>query len=163
MTSTTSPPTSMPTAPLGRTGPFVSRLALGAMTFGVEADQDVAYEQLDAFVEAGGTFIDTADVYADGESERIIGRWLADRDPTGVVIATKGRFSPPAGSAGASRRGLVRSVDSSLTRLGIEAIDTYFVHGWDQHTPVLETLDTSFVREQLARLTDRATTLGETD
>ena len=142
MTSTTSPPTSMPTAPLGRTGPFVSRLALGAMTFGVEADQGVAYDQLDAFVEAGGTFIDTADVYADGESERIIGRWLADRDPTGVVIATKGRFSPPAGSAGASRRGLVRSVDSSLTRLGIEAIDTYFVHGWDQHTPVLETLDT---------------------
>lgn len=112
------------------------------MTFGAEADQDVAYEQLDAFVAAGGTLIDTADVYADGESERIIGRWLADRNPADVVIATKGRFSPPPGSAGASRRGLVRSVDASLTRLRIEAIDTYFVHGWDQHTPVLETLDT---------------------
>ncbi len=133
---------SLPTAPLGRTGPIVSRLALGAMTFGAEADQDVAHAQLDVFVEAGGTLIDTADVYADGESERIIGRWLADRRPTDVVIATKGRFSPPAGSAGASRRGLVRSVDASLTRLGVEAIDTYFVHGWDHHTPVLDTLDT---------------------
>ena len=89
----------MPTAPLGRTGPIVSRLALGAMTFGAEAEQDVAHEQLDAFVEAGGTLIDTADVYADGESERIIGRWLANRDHTNVVIATKGRFSPPVGSA----------------------------------------------------------------
>ncbi len=142
MANTNPPSSSMPTAPLGRTGPIVSRLALGAMTFGAEADQNAAFEQLDAFVEAGGTLVDTADVYADGESERIIGRWLADRDHTDVVIATKGRFSPPAGSAGASRRGLVRNVDASLTRLGVDAIDTYFVHGWDQHTPVLETLDT---------------------
>ena len=142
MTNTDSPSISMPTAPLGRTGPIVSRLALGAMTFGAEADQNAAFEQLDAFVEAGGTLVDTADVYADGESERIIGRWLAERDHTDVVIATKGRFSPPSGSAGASRRSLVRSVDASLIRLGVDAIDTYFVHGWDQHTPVLETLDT---------------------
>jgi aryl-alcohol dehydrogenase-like predicted oxidoreductase len=142
MTDTAPFSISLPTAPLGRTGPIVSRLALGAMTFGAEADQRVAYEQLDVFVEAGGTLIDTADVYAAGESERIIGRWLADRDRPDVLIATKGRFAPPAGSAGASRRGLVRSVDASLARLGIEAIDTYFVHGWDQHTPVAETLDT---------------------
>jgi len=99
------------------------------MTFGAEADQNAAFEQLDVFVEAGGTLVDTADVYADGESERIIGRWLADRDHTDAVIAAKGRFSPPSGSAGASRRSLVRSVDASLTRLGIDAIDTYFVHG----------------------------------
>ncbi len=132
----------MPTAPLGRSGPFVSRLALGAMTFGVETDQDVAFAQLDAFVGAGGTLIDTADVYADGTSERIIGRWHADRAHADVIIATKGRFAPPAGSAGASRRALVRSVDASLTRLGVDAIDLYFVHGWDQHTPVIETLDT---------------------
>lgn len=141
MTNTDTPP-ALPTASLGRTGPIVSRLALGAMTFGAEADESVAFEQLDAFVEAGGTLIDTADVYADGESERIIGRWLSDRHPTDVVVATKGRFSPPPGSAGASRRGLVRAVDASLTRLGTDAIDTYFVHGWDQHTPVIETLDT---------------------
>ena len=142
MTDTTPPSDSMSTAPLGRTGPIVSRLALGTMTFGVETDEHAAHEQLDTFVEAGGTLIDTADVYADGESERIIGRWLAERDDARVVVATKGRFAPPAGSAGASRRGLVRSVDASLTRLGVEAIDTYLVHGWDHHTPVAETLDT---------------------
>lgn len=130
------------TAPLGRTGPIVSRLALGSMTFGVETDQEGAFEQLDTFVDAGGTLIDTADVYAQGDSERIIGRWLADRSHEDVVVATKGRFAPPSGSAGASRRSIVRSVDASLARLGIDAIDIYFVHGWDQHTPVTETLDT---------------------
>ena len=112
------------------------------MTFGAETQQQGAFDQLDAFIEAGGTLIDTADVYADGESERIIGRWLAERDNDDVVIATKGRFNPPAGSAGGSRRSLVRSVDASLDRLGIDTIDLYFVHGWDQHTPVTETLDT---------------------
>ncbi|NND75643.1 MAG: aldo/keto reductase [Ilumatobacter sp.] len=111
------------------------------MTFGAESDQDEAFAQLDAFVGAGGTFVDTADVYAGGESERIVGRWLADRDAD-VVLATKGRFGPPAGSAGASRRSIVRSVDASLDRLGVDAIDLYFIHGWDQHTPVVETLDT---------------------
>ena len=134
--------TPMSTAPLGRTGPIVSRLGLGTMTFGVETDRAGAFDQLDAFVAAGGTFIDTADVYGDGESERIVGRWLDDRGNGDVVVATKGRFDPPAGSAGASRRSLVRSVDASLDRLGVDALDLYFVHGWDQHTPVGETLDT---------------------
>lgn len=59
-----------------------------------------------------------------------------------MIIATKGRFAPPAGSHGASRRSLVRSVDASLDRLGIDAIDLYFVHGWDDDTPITETLDT---------------------
>ena len=134
--------TPLPTAPLGRTGPVVSRLALGAMTFGAETDEAGAFAQLDEFVEAGGTLVDTADAYSAGESERIVGRWLADRRPTDVIIATKGRFAPPPGSAGASRRSLVRSVDASLDRLGVEAIDLYFVHGWDDVTPVAETLDT---------------------
>lgn len=142
MTDAPSTTASMPSAPLGRTGPSVSRLALGAMTFGNETDEAAAFDQLDAYTGAGGTFIDTADVYADGESERIIGRWLADRQPSEIIVATKGRFAPPAGSAGASRRALVRSVDASLDRLGVEAIDLYFVHGWDQHTPVADTLDT---------------------
>jgi len=133
----------LPTADLGRGGPIVSRLALGTMTFGVETDEADAHRQLDTFVDAGGTLIDTADVYADGESERIVGRWAAARggvdDP---VVATKGRFAPPPGSHGASRRTLVRSVDASLRRLGTDAIDLYHVHGWDVHTPVHETLDT---------------------
>lgn len=138
---TTDAPT-MPTAPLGRAGLDVSRLALGAMTFGDETPPDVAVEQLDLFIDAGGTLIDTADVYGDGESERIIGRWLRQRRPSEVVLATKGRFAPPPGSAGASRRSLVRSVDASLERLGVDAIDLYYVHGWDDVTPLHETLDT---------------------
>lgn len=134
--------TTMPTATLARSGLAVSRLGLGTMTFGVETDEQTAHEQLDRFVAAGGTFVDTADVYGDGESERIVGRWLADRDADEVVLATKGRFAPPAGSSGASRRSLVRSVDASLARLGVDAIDLYFVHGWDQEVDVAETLDT---------------------
>jgi aryl-alcohol dehydrogenase-like predicted oxidoreductase len=132
----------MPVAPLGRSGLHVSRLALGTMTFGVETAQDDAFAQLDLFREHGGTLLDTADVYGAGESERIIGRWLADRRPTDTIIATKGRFAPPPGSAGASRRALVRAVDASLDRLGVDALDLYFVHGWDAVTPVAETLDT---------------------
>lgn len=142
MTESSDLPDLLPTRPLGRTGPFVSTLALGTMTFGVETPEDDAMAQLDLFTGVGGTLIDTADVYGAGSSERIIGDWLRSRRPEDVVIATKGRFAPPSGSAGASRRSLVRSVDASLGRLGVDAIDLYFVHGWDQHTPVVETLDT---------------------
>lgn len=132
----------LPTSRLGPRGPIVSRLALGTMTFGVETDADGAVAQLDVFHDAGGTMIDTADVYGDGESERIVGRWLAARRPDDVIVATKGRYGGPTGSAGASRRSLVRSLDASLTRLGVDAIDLYYVHGWDDDTPISETLDT---------------------
>ncbi len=122
-------------------------LALGTMTFGVETDQTEAFAQLDRFREAGGTLIDTADVYGDGESERIIGRWLADRRPDrggadGPQIATKGRFAPPDGMAGASRPALEAAVEASLDRLGVDHIDLYLIHGWDQETPIEETLAT---------------------
>jgi len=118
-------------------------MALGTMTFGVETDEAESHRQLDTFVASGGTLIDSADVYGEGESERIIGRWLQARGGhDDLVVATKGRFAPPPGSHGASRRSLVTSVDASLGRLGVEAIDLYFVHGWDDHTPVDETLDT---------------------
>jgi aryl-alcohol dehydrogenase-like predicted oxidoreductase len=141
--STSASSAHMATADLGPGGPVVSRFALGTMTFGVETAEADAHRQLDAFVDAGGTLIDTADVYGDGESERIIGRWLARRGGADdLIVATKGRFAPPPGSHGASRRSLHRSVDSSLRRLGTEAIDVYFVHGWDVATPVAETLDT---------------------
>ncbi len=133
--------TAMPTAQLGPRGPITSRLALGTMTFGVETDDATAFAQMDTFTAAGGTMLDTADVYGDGASEAIVGRWLADRRPQDVVVATKGRYGPPNGSAGASRRGLVRALDGSLDRLGVDAIDLYLVHGWDDHTPVEETLD----------------------
>lgn len=151
MDTTTMDPTSQRTTtedrlaagPLGPGGPLVGPLALGTMTFGVETDEREARRQLDAFVAAGGGLVDTADVYGDGESERIIGRWLADRSaPDLPLVATKGRFAPPAGSTGASRRGLVRAVEASLGRLGRESIDLYLVHGWDRDVPLEETLDT---------------------
>src|SRR5215469_15940702 len=92
---------------LGRSGCAVSSLCLGTMTFGVEADEPGAHEQLDRFTEAGGTFVDTADVYGDGRSEEIIGRWFASRpaDVTEpVVLATQGRFPRGAGGAPRARR-----------------------------------------------------------
>jgi aryl-alcohol dehydrogenase-like predicted oxidoreductase len=138
---------------LGTSGCAVSSLALGTMTFGTETDEDGAHAQLDRFVEAGGTLVDTADVYSGGESERIIGTWLAARpsDVTEpVVLATKGRF-PTAGDpngAGLSARHLTRAIDASLRRLGVEAIDLYQAHAFDPHTPLEETLRTfdGFVR-----------------
>jgi aryl-alcohol dehydrogenase-like predicted oxidoreductase len=130
---------------LGRSGCAVSSLCLGTMTFGVETDEAGSHEQLDRFIEAGGTLVDTADVYASGKSEEIIGRWFASRpaDITErVVLATKGRF--PMGDGpndhGLSRTHLTRALDASLRRLGVEAIDLYQAHAWDPITPIEETL-----------------------
>ena len=138
---------------LGRSGCAVSNLCLGTMTFGAETDEAGSHAQLDRFVEAGGTLVDTADVYSAGVTEEIIGRWFASRpadvtDP--VVLATKGRF--PMGTspneAGLSSRHLTRALDASLGRLGLEAVDLYQAHAWDPHTPLEETLRTmdGFIR-----------------
>jgi len=138
---------------LGRSGCAVSNLALGTMTFGVETAEPAAHEQLDLFLEAGGTLVDTADVYGGGESERIIGSWLADRpvDLTGrVVLATKGRFptADDPNGAGLSVRHLTRALDASLARLGVDRVDLYQAHAYDPVTPLEETLRTmdGFVR-----------------
>jgi aryl-alcohol dehydrogenase (NADP+) len=129
---------------LGNTGTVVSTLCLGTMTFGAESDEKVAHEQLDRFLEQGGNFVDTADVYADGESETIIGRWLGSRAGARerVVIATKGRFPRGEGpnEVGLSRVGLTRALEASLARLGVEVIDLYQAHAWDPLTPIEETL-----------------------
>jgi aryl-alcohol dehydrogenase-like predicted oxidoreductase len=132
---------------LGRSGCAVSTLTLGTMTFGQETDEQGAHRQLDAFVEAGGNLIDTADVYNAGVSEEIIGRWLANRPPDvrdRAVVATKGRF--PTGSdvndVGVSRRHLQRALDASLRRLGVDCVDLYQVHAFDPVTPLEETLGT---------------------
>jgi len=138
---------------LGRSGCAVSALCLGTMTFGAESDEKVSHQQLDRFVEAGGTLVDTADVYAQNESERIIGRWFADRpaDVTDrVVLATKGRFATaddPNG-LGLSSRHLTRALDASLSRLGLDSIDLYQAHAFDPLTPLDETLRTldGFIR-----------------
>ncbi len=129
---------------LGNTGTVVSTLCLGTMTFGAESDESVACEQLDRFLEQGGNFVDTADVYADGESERIIGRWLGSRAGARdrVVIATKARFPRGEGpnEVGLSRVSLTRALDASLRRLGVDTIDLYQAHAWDPLTPIEETL-----------------------
>lgn len=130
---------------LGTSGLTVSSLALGTMTFGVETDEAGAGGQLDRFVEAGGTLIDTADVYGAGRSEEVIGGWLAARGHhDDLVIATKGRFPMGDGplDRGAGRRHLQRAVQASLRRLGVDVIDLYQVHGWDQSVPLQETLQT---------------------
>jgi aryl-alcohol dehydrogenase-like predicted oxidoreductase len=140
---------------LGSTGCAVSAYGLGTMTFGAETGEEAAHRQLDLFTEAGGTFVDTADVYGGGRSEEIIGRWLASRPAsvTGpVVLATKGRF-PVGGddfpnNSGLSAWHLTRALEASLRRLGTDAVDLYQVHAWDPCTPLEETLRTldGFVR-----------------
>lgn len=129
---------------LGASGLVVSRLCLGTMTFGDETDRAGAFAQLDAFVEAGGTFIDTADVYTHGVSEEIVGGWLAERPGVRdqVVIATKGRFpmNDHPNGVGLSRRHLSDALGASLRRLGVEAIDLYQLHAWDALTPIEEYL-----------------------
>jgi aryl-alcohol dehydrogenase-like predicted oxidoreductase len=120
-------------------------MALGTMSWGVDTDADEAANQLVAFVDAGGTFVDTADVYSDGESERILGGLLGDAVPRqDIVLATKAvarRTEGPFGG-GASRGALLAALDGSLTRLGVDHIDLWQLHAWDTAVPIEETLAT---------------------
>lgn len=127
---------------LGNSGAVVTNLCLGTMTFGAEADEATSVQIMNDYVEAGGNFLDTADVYSAGVSEEIIGRWLKGKKLRDLVIATKGRF--PMGDGpnhlGLSRKHLGEALDASLTRLGVEQIDLYQMHAWDALTPLEETL-----------------------
>ena len=130
---------------LANTGTSVSNLALGAMDFGAKTDDTEAFAILDRFIEAGGNLVDTANVYGGGASEKLLGRWFADRpaDITDrVVLATKARFGtgPDVNENGSSRRNLDRALTASLHRLGREKVDLYQLHGWDPLTPIEETL-----------------------
>jgi aryl-alcohol dehydrogenase-like predicted oxidoreductase len=129
---------------LGRTGLKVSELCLGAMTFGRETTEEVSHQILDRFVDAGGTFIDTADVYTRGASEEILGRWLKGQPRDDLIIATKVRFPMGEGpnDAGLSRKHILAGVEASLRRLGTDYIDLYQVHCWDGSSPLEETLST---------------------
>jgi len=153
VTSTTSTPLQM--RYLGRTGLKVSELCLGTMTFGRETSEAGSHAMLDAFVAAGGTFIDTANVYTRGVSEEILGRWLARQPRDEYVIATKVRFGmgPGANEIGLSRKHIRSSVEASLRRLQTDYIDLYQVHCWDRGTPLEETLRTldDLVREGKVR------------
>ncbi|WP_028849455.1 aldo/keto reductase [Thermocrispum municipale] len=128
---------------LGGSGLRVSRMGLGTMSWGEATDADEAASQLVAFVDAGGTLVDTADVYCDGESERILGDLLGDVVPRDdIVIATKAaakRNDGPFGS-GASRGALLNALEGSLRRLQVDHIDLWQIHVWDDETPLEETL-----------------------
>jgi aryl-alcohol dehydrogenase-like predicted oxidoreductase len=129
---------------LGNSGAVVSAYCLGTMTFGHESDEATSFALMDDYVEAGGNFIDTADVYSAGLSEEIIGRWLKSKPGIAkdLVIATKGRFPMGArpNDLGLSRKHLGAALDASLKRLGIEQVDLYQMHAWDALTPLEETL-----------------------
>ncbi len=139
---------------LGRTGLMVSELCLGTMTFGRELDEAGSEEIVNRFVEAGGNFIDTADVYENGVSEEITGRAIGDRRDD-VVLATKVRFPMGEGpnDVGLSRKHIMAGAEASLRRLGTDYIDLYQVHCWDEATPLEETLSalTDLVRSGKAR------------
>ncbi len=128
---------------LGRTGLHVSRLALGTMTWGRDTDEHEARDQMIAFVEAGGTLVDTAAGYGDGESERLVGALLADvvgREE--IVIATKAGISRRSGErvVDTSRGTLLDELDASLDRLGTDHVDLWQVHTWSDDAPLEETL-----------------------
>ncbi len=131
---------------VGNSGLHVAPLALGGNVFGWTADEATSFRILDAFVDAGGTMIDTADVYSawvpghkGGESEEVIGRWLK-RDPAKrekIVIATKVGFM-----AGLRPETIGPACDASLQRLGVETIDIYYQHKDDESVPLADSLKT---------------------
>lgn len=134
----------------GHTGLHVSSIGLGTMQFGWTADEPTAFAVLDAFVDAGGTLIDTADIYSywhpnnpGGVAEQIIGRWMQQRgNRRDVIIATKVRgrmWNGPSGE-GLSRSHIITAIDESLRRLQTEYIDLYQAHWFDSDTPIEETM-----------------------
>lgn len=134
---------------LGRTGLKVSRLCLGTMNFGWSADEITSFAIMDAALEAGINFFDTADIYSNwvegnpgGVSEQIIGKWLQNRKRREIVIATKvrGRMWAGPNGEGLSRAHIIQAVEDSLRRLNTDYIDLYQVHWYDEDTPLEETL-----------------------
>jgi aryl-alcohol dehydrogenase-like predicted oxidoreductase len=128
---------------LGRTGVKVTPLCLGTMNFGGRSDAAESHRILDAYLELGGNFVDTANVYNDGGSEEVIGDWMqktSKRDS--IVLSTKvhGRRSPQINDAGNHRWHIVREVEKSLKRLKTERIDVYHIHRPDPDTPIDQTL-----------------------
>src|SRR5215217_6580482 len=129
---------------LGKTGVQVSRFCLGAMMFGAmgNRDHDDCVRIIHAALDAGINFIDTADVYAAGESEEIVGKALADGRRDDVVLATKfyNAMGEDPNRRGASRRWIARAVEDSLRRLNTDWIDLYQLHRFDPHTDIDDTL-----------------------
>ncbi|SDC46429.1 Predicted oxidoreductase [Paenibacillus sp. UNCCL117] len=128
---------------LGKSGLVVSELCLGTMTFGAATNESDSIEMIDRFLERGGNFIDTANVYVSGKSEEIVGKAIRSRR-SDVVLATKVRMATGSGvnQRGLSRKHIMDGVEDSLRRLQTDYIDLYQVHVWDHLTPIEETLRT---------------------
>ena len=169
---------------LGRTGLKVSRLCLGTMTFGLQSDEPTAVTILDRAADGGVDFIDTSDAYplggdlsTRGATEEILGRWLRGRRDR-FIVATKCfiQTGPAPFDAGNSRKHILDAVDASLRRLQTDYIDLYQLHGYDQDTPIDETLGalddlvhqgkvryigcSNFLTYQMVRAIGRSETLG---
>ncbi|XP_035665852.1 1-deoxyxylulose-5-phosphate synthase YajO-like [Branchiostoma floridae] len=133
---------------LGGSGLKVSSICLGTMTFGDwallpgQCDEAASHAILDRYVELGGNFIDTADVYAEGRSEEIIGSWLEKQQRDKFVVATKVRSNTrkDINRQGLSRHHIMQSIDDSLRRLHTDYVDLYQIHMWDEAVPIEETL-----------------------
>ena len=133
----------METRRAGNSGLMLSRLGLGTMTWGRDTDEHEAADQCRAYLDAGGNFIDTANTYGDGDSERVIGGLvgtLVNRDE--LIIATKSglNFQDGQRNIDASRHSLISELDKSLARLGSDFVDIWQIHAWDSTTPLDETL-----------------------
>jgi aryl-alcohol dehydrogenase-like predicted oxidoreductase len=131
---------------LGKSGLRVSGICLGTMSFGDQwgfgADQKTSHQVLDAYAEAGGNFLDTANKYHGGQTEEIVGYWLRGKRDR-MVVATKYTLAmdhADVNTAGNHRKNLVTSVEASLKRLGTDYIDLLWVHAWDDYTPFEETM-----------------------
>ena len=171
----------------GRTGLRVSELCLGTMTFGFQCDEPQSVAILDTAFDAGITFIDTADMYPNGhkgelvgETENIIGRWMAASPGRRSDVIMASKFYAPVGSnpwdMGGSRKHIMDAIDDSLRRLQTDYLDLYQIHFWDTHTPLDETLQTlddvvrsgkvryigcsNYAAWQLARAIGRSEALG---
>jgi aryl-alcohol dehydrogenase-like predicted oxidoreductase len=128
---------------LGRSGLLVSELCLGTMTFGKGTSDEESISMIHRFLDAGGNFIDTADVYVEGKSEELVGQAIKGRRSE-VVLATKVRMKvgPHPNDFGYSRKRVMEGIDASLLRLNTDYIDLYQLHVWDHLTPIEETLRT---------------------
>jgi aryl-alcohol dehydrogenase-like predicted oxidoreductase len=128
---------------LGRSGLLVSELCLGTMTFGKGTDEKDSIDMIHRFLDVGGNFIDTADVYVEGQSEEIVGKAIKERRNE-VVLATKVRMKvgPHPNDFGYSRKRIMEGIDASLKRLQTDYIDLYQLHVWDHLTPIEETIRT---------------------
>ncbi|XP_046578841.1 1-deoxyxylulose-5-phosphate synthase YajO-like [Haliotis rubra] len=133
---------------LGKSGLKVANICLGTMTFGDsgakrpgQATEEYSHQVLDRYVQWGGNFLDTADVYSQGLSEKFLGSWLAKQSREQFVVATKVRFNTSVG-VGLSRRHIVNSIERSLERLQTDYVDLYQMHVWDDGPPIEETLRT---------------------